>query len=62
MIWAQNPKNMGSWHFMERMCRSELGLEIKVMAREKSASPATGSLTLHQHEAADLARTVTDGL
>ena len=51
VLWAQEePENMGSWRFMERMCRRELGLDVKVAAREESASPATGSLTLHQQE------------
>jgi 2-oxoglutarate decarboxylase len=50
-VWAQEePQNMGSWHFMERMCRHELGLELKVIVREESASPATGSMTIHQQE------------
>jgi 2-oxoglutarate dehydrogenase complex dehydrogenase (E1) component-like enzyme len=40
---------MGSWPFMERELR-KLGLEPKAVTREESASPATGSLTLHQQE------------
>jgi 2-oxoglutarate dehydrogenase complex dehydrogenase (E1) component-like enzyme len=50
---------MGSWPFMERELR-KLGLEPKAIIREESASPATGSLTLHQHEAADLMRPALD--
>jgi 2-oxoglutarate decarboxylase len=58
MVWAQEePENMGSWHFMERMCRGELGLELRVIAREESASPATGSMTVHQREQQELTRT-----
>jgi 2-oxoglutarate dehydrogenase complex dehydrogenase (E1) component-like enzyme len=50
VVWAQEePENMGSWRFMERMCRRGLGLELRVVARE-SASPAAGSLTIHQRE------------
>jgi multifunctional 2-oxoglutarate metabolism enzyme len=57
VVWAQEePENMGSWHFMERMCRRELGLELKIVAREESASPATGSLTIHQQEQQELIR------
>ncbi|MGH2738670.1 MAG: 2-oxoglutarate dehydrogenase E1 component, partial [Actinomycetota bacterium] len=57
VVWAQEePENMGSWHFLERMCRGELGLEIKVVAREESASPATGSMTIHQREQEELIR------
>jgi 2-oxoglutarate dehydrogenase complex dehydrogenase (E1) component-like enzyme len=55
VVWAQEePENMGSWHFMERMCRRELGLELKVVAREESASPATGSMAIHQQEQQEL--------
>jgi 2-oxoglutarate dehydrogenase E1 component len=50
VVWAQEePENMGSWPFMERELR-KLGLEPKAVTREESASPATGSLTLHQDE------------
>jgi 2-oxoglutarate dehydrogenase complex dehydrogenase (E1) component-like enzyme len=35
---------------MERMCWRELGLELKVVAREGSASRATGNLTVLQAE------------
>lgn len=48
VVWTQEePENMGSWPFIERKLR-ELGLEPKAVTREESASPATGSLTLHQ--------------
>jgi 2-oxoglutarate dehydrogenase E1 component len=48
VVWAQEePENMGSWPFIERELR-DLGLEPKAVTREESASPATGSLTLHQ--------------
>jgi hypothetical protein len=53
VVWAQEePENMGSWSFIERELR-KLGLEPKAVTREESASPATGSLTLHkaEHEA-----------
>jgi 2-oxoglutarate decarboxylase len=62
VMWAQEePENMGSWHFMERMCRRELGLELKVIAREESASPATGSMTIHQREQQALVRAALAG-
>ncbi|MGH9168644.1 MAG: multifunctional oxoglutarate decarboxylase/oxoglutarate dehydrogenase thiamine pyrophosphate-binding subunit/dihydrolipoyllysine-residue succinyltransferase subunit, partial [Acidimicrobiia bacterium] len=58
IVWAQEePENMGSWHFMERMCRRELGLELKVVAREESASPASGSMAIHKQEQEELTRT-----
>jgi multifunctional 2-oxoglutarate metabolism enzyme len=61
VLWAQEePENMGSWHFMERMCRGELGLELKVIAREESASPATGSLAIHQQEQQRLIKRALD--
>ncbi len=53
--WVQEePENMGAWHFVERNARERLGVELKVVAREESASPATGSLTVHQQEQAEL--------
>jgi multifunctional 2-oxoglutarate metabolism enzyme len=56
MIWAQEePENMGSWTFMERRLRA-MGVEPKVVAREESASPATGSLTIHQQEQVTLVK------
>jgi 2-oxoglutarate dehydrogenase complex dehydrogenase (E1) component-like enzyme len=51
----EESENMGSWPFTERELR-KLGLEPKAVTREESASPATGSLTLHQNEQADLVR------
>jgi 2-oxoglutarate dehydrogenase E1 component len=58
VVWAQEePENMGSWPFMEREFR-KLGLEPKSVTREESASPATGSLTLHKGEAHSLAERV----
>jgi 2-oxoglutarate dehydrogenase E1 component len=51
VVWSQEePKNMASWHFMERMSRRELGLKLKVVAREESASPASGSMAIHKQE------------
>ncbi|MGH2655938.1 MAG: multifunctional oxoglutarate decarboxylase/oxoglutarate dehydrogenase thiamine pyrophosphate-binding subunit/dihydrolipoyllysine-residue succinyltransferase subunit, partial [Actinomycetota bacterium] len=62
VVWAQEePENMGSWHFVERMCRGELGLELKVVAREESASPATGSMAIHQREQENLIRAALRG-
>ncbi|HEX2030577.1 MAG TPA: multifunctional oxoglutarate decarboxylase/oxoglutarate dehydrogenase thiamine pyrophosphate-binding subunit/dihydrolipoyllysine-residue succinyltransferase subunit [Actinomycetota bacterium] len=57
VAWVQDePENMGAWHFMERNLRRRLGIEPKVVAREESASPATGSLTIHQQEQQKLLR------
>ena len=54
LVWAQEePENMGSWHFVERRLRA-MGVEPTVVAREESASPATGSMTIHQREQQEL--------
>jgi 2-oxoglutarate dehydrogenase E1 component len=57
VIWAQEePENMGAARFVVRNVREHLGADIRIVARPESASPATGSLTLHQREQADLVR------
>jgi 2-oxoglutarate dehydrogenase complex dehydrogenase (E1) component-like enzyme len=43
---------MGAARHMVWHCSRELGLDLGVVAREESASPATGSLKVHQHEQA----------
>ena len=60
VVWAQEePENMGSWPFIERRLRA-LGLEPTAVTREESASPATGSLTLHRDEHGRLAAALLD--
>jgi multifunctional 2-oxoglutarate metabolism enzyme len=60
VVWAQEePENMGSWHFVERRLRA-VGVEPTVVAREESASPATGSLSIHQQEQEELISRVLD--
>ena len=55
VVWVQEePENMGAWHFMERNLRDPLSVEPKVVAREESASPTTGSLTIHRQEQDEL--------
>jgi 2-oxoglutarate decarboxylase len=55
IVWAQEePENMGAWWHMERLCRERLGVALKVVAREASGSPATGSQTIHKQEHARL--------
>ncbi|MFT5602302.1 MAG: 2-oxoglutarate dehydrogenase E1 component [Flavobacteriales bacterium] len=45
-IWAQEePENMGAWSFMLRKYRT---VNLDVIARHESASPATGSAKVHQ--------------
>lgn len=57
VVWLQEePSNMGSWHFVEhRVWRvKEQGYDLRHVARVASGSPATGSMTVHQQELADL--------
>jgi 2-oxoglutarate decarboxylase len=63
MWWVQEePENMGAWHYVRRVCRDRLGLELNGVAREESASPATGSLAIHQAEQALLLDEAFEGL
>jgi 2-oxoglutarate decarboxylase len=51
VVWVQEePENMGAAWYMERELRSRLDLELEIIAREESASPATGSQTFHKQE------------
>jgi 2-oxoglutarate decarboxylase len=55
VLWVQEePENMGAWHYMERQLRNRLGVDVKVVGREESGSPATGSQTVHKQEQQDL--------
>ncbi|MDA0370918.1 MAG: multifunctional oxoglutarate decarboxylase/oxoglutarate dehydrogenase thiamine pyrophosphate-binding subunit/dihydrolipoyllysine-residue succinyltransferase subunit [Actinomycetota bacterium] len=57
VVWLQEePSNMGPWHFVEhRVWRvKEQGYDLRHVARVASGSPATGSMTVHQQELADL--------
>ena len=57
IVWAQEePKNMGSWNYIEPKLRamlSEFGkkkLDIEYVGRTERASPAVGSHHIHVHE------------
>ncbi|HSL09967.1 MAG TPA: multifunctional oxoglutarate decarboxylase/oxoglutarate dehydrogenase thiamine pyrophosphate-binding subunit/dihydrolipoyllysine-residue succinyltransferase subunit [Actinomycetota bacterium] len=51
VVWAQEePENMGAARFVIRNLRERLAIPARTIARPESASPATGSLTLHKHE------------
>jgi multifunctional 2-oxoglutarate metabolism enzyme len=53
--WVQEePENMGAWYYVQRVTPDRLGIELTGVTREESASPATGSLTLHQQEQEEL--------
>jgi len=41
---------MGAKRFVIRHLRRELGIEADAIARPESASPATGSMKVHQQE------------
>ncbi|MFL5766625.1 MAG: multifunctional oxoglutarate decarboxylase/oxoglutarate dehydrogenase thiamine pyrophosphate-binding subunit/dihydrolipoyllysine-residue succinyltransferase subunit [Actinomycetota bacterium] len=51
VVWVQEePENMGAKRFVIRHLRRELGIEADAIARPESASPATGSMKVHQQE------------
>jgi 2-oxoglutarate dehydrogenase E1 component len=53
--WAQEePANMGAGRYVLRSLGDGAGLEARMIARPASASPATGSLTVHRREQAEL--------
>jgi 2-oxoglutarate dehydrogenase E1 component len=55
VIWAQEePENMGAGRSVLRDLRDRLGAEARLVSRPESASPATGSLTLHRKEQSEL--------
>ncbi|HXJ63116.1 MAG TPA: thiamine pyrophosphate-dependent enzyme, partial [Actinomycetota bacterium] len=63
VFWVQEePENMGAWHDVRRVVRDRLGVDLTGVTRDESASPATGSLTIHQHEQAALLDRAFDGL
>ncbi len=56
-IWAQEePENMGAWGFIRPLLQQLLpkGKEIEYVGRERSASPAAGSLALHKKQLAQI--------
>ncbi|MGH2690581.1 MAG: multifunctional oxoglutarate decarboxylase/oxoglutarate dehydrogenase thiamine pyrophosphate-binding subunit/dihydrolipoyllysine-residue succinyltransferase subunit, partial [Actinomycetota bacterium] len=53
--WVQEePENMGAWRFVHIAYERMIGTPLAVVARAESPSPASGSLTTHQAEQADL--------
>jgi 2-oxoglutarate decarboxylase len=62
IYWVQEePENMGAWTFVDHHLRRE-GWEMTLVAREESASPATGSNRLHQAEQQELVERAFEGL
>lgn len=53
-VWAQEESlNMGAWTFLDPRLRA-LGLQVKYVGRDSSASPATGSRLVHLREQKEL--------
>lgn len=53
LVWVQEePKNCGAWYFLNAHLRDQLGTRMPLLciARDESASPATGSLASHTLE------------
>jgi 2-oxoglutarate dehydrogenase E1 component len=64
-VWLQEePENMGAWTFvhgrLHRLLREDYAL--RHVSRAESASPATGSQTVHQREQAELLARAFEGL
>jgi 2-oxoglutarate dehydrogenase E1 component len=65
VVWLQEePENMGAWMFvhgrLHRLLRDDYSL--RHVSRPESASPASGSHTVHQQEQADLLTRAFEGL
>lgn len=55
VVWCQEePLNMGAWNFLSPILEEALGRRPHYSGRTATASPATGSLTLHKIEQAEL--------
>lgn len=54
-VWCQEePKNMGAWTYIAPELTELLGQTPSYVGRKPSASPATGSLTMHKKEQASI--------
>jgi 2-oxoglutarate dehydrogenase E1 component len=61
LVWAQEePQNMGAWVCMDCRLRG-LGYQPMYVGRDASASPATGSHHVHEHEQTELVETALAG-
>jgi 2-oxoglutarate dehydrogenase complex dehydrogenase (E1) component-like enzyme len=63
--WVQEePENMGAYYYLHTVLHSGLPGEIAFshVSREESASPATGSATLHEQEQQELLASAFEGL
>ena len=65
VFWVQEePENMGAWPFVHERLHRELrgDFDLRHVSRPPSASPATGSQTVHQHEQEQLVERALQGL
>jgi 2-oxoglutarate dehydrogenase E1 component len=61
IVWCQEePYNMGAWNFLSPIFEEMLGRRPYFAGRTATASPATGSLTLHKIEQAALVADALD--
>ena len=61
VVWAQEEsQNNGAWFFLEPRLR-QMGRDVKCVARDASASPATGSVTVHAREQSELVEAALAG-
>jgi 2-oxoglutarate dehydrogenase E1 component len=61
VIWVQEEsQNMGGWGFVEPRLRA-LGVNVAYVGRDASASPAVGSLKIHQREQAEIVEAALNG-
>ncbi len=56
-VWCQEePRNMGAWSFVNPLFEGELGMRLRYAGRMASASPAAGSMKIHNFEQDTLVR------
>ncbi|MBO0699581.1 MAG: 2-oxoglutarate dehydrogenase E1 component [Zavarzinella sp.] len=61
VVWVQEEsQNMGGWSFVEPRLRA-MGYSVAYVGRDASASPAVGSLKIHQKEQAELVDAALNG-
>jgi 2-oxoglutarate dehydrogenase E1 component len=61
VVWVQEEsQNMGGWSFVEPRLKA-MGYPVAYVGRDASASPAVGSLKIHQKEQAELVDAALNG-
>src|SRR5205807_193959 len=61
VVWVQEEsQNMGAWSFLEPRLRA-VGFAPAYVGRDASASPAVGSLKIHQKQQAELVEAALNG-